>query len=132
MLFRSGEYDVFHVDTEVSDIMAFATDTKRFSNRQQGNQKTSTARLPREEWNKMTQEQRNKVIERIRQERQARSGGKPKPFTPHRQGNVHDVSDVVDIDDIIDYTIMNHAVDINEGRENLNEDADHEDTLLAY
>ena len=37
----NGEYDVFLVDTEVGDIMAFATDTNRFSNQPKPAQQAS-------------------------------------------------------------------------------------------
>jgi hypothetical protein len=42
-----GKYDVFQVDTEVADIMAFATDTNRFGKPHQQNPKASTSRVPR-------------------------------------------------------------------------------------
>ena len=126
-----GKYDVFQVDTEVADIMAFTTDTKRFGKQQQGGPKASSSRVPREEWNKMTQEQRNKVIAKIRQEQQANNDGKPKTSYPQRQANVHDVNDVVDDNDIIDYAVMSHDVHYAEEGDDPKDSADCNDQLLT-
>ena len=53
-----GEYEVFRVDTDISDIMAYATDTNRFGNNRNGSKPMSSF-LPKDEWDKMIREQKN-------------------------------------------------------------------------
>ena len=127
---QDGEYKVFQVDTDISDIMAYATDTNRFGNNRNGSKPTSSF-LPREEWDKLTQEERDRLIAKRRQERMQSNGGK-RPFQASRQANMHDVSDVVDLDSIIDYAIMNHDVAKLDDGDEIKEGTSNDDELLAY
>jgi hypothetical protein len=101
-----GEYEVFQVDTEITDIMAYATDTSKDG--YQG--KPASSFIPRDEWNKLSQEQKDRLIAKRRQERMKQYSGNWKPNQPRRQVNVYDVSNVVHANTLIDYAIMNHDV----------------------
>jgi hypothetical protein len=64
----NGEYAVFTVDTDVSDIMVNATNSNRFGNRRATNNgKPKSNFLPRDEWNKLTQEQKDQLIAKRRE-----------------------------------------------------------------
>ncbi|MFA9289584.1 MAG: hypothetical protein ACEQSA_06995, partial [Weeksellaceae bacterium] len=52
---QDGEYKVFQVDTDISDIMAYNTDMNRFANRKNTG-KSSSGFLSCDEWNKLSQE----------------------------------------------------------------------------
>jgi hypothetical protein len=58
----------------------------------------------------LTQEQKDTLIAKRRQERMSNNEGACKPFQSPRQVNAHDVNDLVCIDKIFDYTIMRHEV----------------------
>ena len=106
-----GNYEAYRVDTDVADIVASATDTNRSGNCQDyGNKKTF---LPWDQWIKLSQEQKDKLIAERQKERMNNTNSKPRVPYPPRQTNMHEVADVVDIDDIIDYTILNHEVTSN-------------------
>jgi hypothetical protein len=81
----------------------------RFGNTSINSNSKSTL-LPRDEWNKITQEQKDSLITKRRQELMGNKEGARKPFQSPRQVNAHNVNYLVCIDDIIDYTIMNHEV----------------------
>jgi hypothetical protein len=87
--------------------------------------------LPTDEWNKLTQEQRDLLIAKRRQERMQGNGGN-RTFQAPRQANVHDVGDVVDLDNIIDYAVMNHDVARLDDVEDIKDTPSNDDELLAY
>jgi hypothetical protein len=127
-----GEYEVFKVDTDISDIMAHTTNTNRFGNPQtNGEDKSKSNFLPREEWNKLTQEKKDQLIAKRRQERMGSNSGYFKPFQPPRQANLHKIDDMVNLDDIIDYTVMNHDVYPQDDKD-LKDDNPKDNALLAY
>jgi hypothetical protein len=86
--------------------MAFTTDTSKGG--YQG--KPNSNFIPREEWNKLSQDQKDQLIAKRRQERMKQNGGNWKSNQPRRQVNVHDVNDLVHVDTLIDYAIMNRDV----------------------
>jgi hypothetical protein len=64
------EYEVFRADTDINDIIVHATNTNRFSKLKaidSGKPKQSNF-LPREKWNKLTQDQKDVLIAKRRQE----------------------------------------------------------------
>jgi uncharacterized membrane-anchored protein len=128
-MYQSGNndegYAVYNIDTDISDIMMVNS-----TNTSSDGQNTSSY-LPRDEWDKLTQEQRDRLIAKRRQERMNQRNGNRKPFQAKRQANVHDVSDVVNLDDFIDYEVMNHDVGKIE-TDDIKGNVDDGDTLLAY
>jgi hypothetical protein len=72
-------YEAYWVDTDFSDILVNTSATNRFGNR-----------IPRDEWEKLSQEERDRVFEKRRQERMVNNrNGNPKQFpSPHR-ANMH-------------------------------------------
>jgi hypothetical protein len=62
------EYTVYSVDTDVTDIMAYATDTTRFGNRSGSGNQSSNCIL-NAEWIKIPEEQRQKILAERKQER---------------------------------------------------------------
>jgi hypothetical protein len=89
--------------------MVNTTNASRFGNTSINSNSKSTF-IPRDEWNKFTQEQKDRLIDKRRQERMGTNEGACKPLQSPRQVNAYDVNDLVCIDDIIDCTIMNHEV----------------------
>jgi hypothetical protein len=124
-------YAVYNIDTDISDIMVNATSTSRFGSNTSYGKETSTF-LPREEWNKLTQEQKDRLIAKRRQERMTSNNGNHKPFPSQRQANVHGITDLVDLDDIIDYAVMNHDVGISGDDGDNKESVESNDELLAF
>jgi hypothetical protein len=61
--------------------------------------------LPCEEWNKLTQDQKDVLIAKRLQERMGHV-----PLSASRQVNIHNVEDLVNLDNIIEYTSMNHDI----------------------
>jgi hypothetical protein len=59
---HGGEYKVFQVDTDISDILAYSTNINRFG-KSSNDMQTKTKYLPHEEWNKLTQDQKNALLE---------------------------------------------------------------------
>jgi Reverse transcriptase (RNA-dependent DNA polymerase) len=102
----NGEYEVFQVDTDISDIMAYNTNTNRFGSNSNIND-VKTKYLPREEWNKLSQAQKDALIEKRRKERFG-NGNSSNRNAP-RQANMHTFEETVNLDDLIDYTVMNHT-----------------------
>jgi hypothetical protein len=83
--------------------MANATNTTRSGRRQEyGNKKTFVLW---DQWIKLLQEHKDKLIAERQKERMNSNNGKPRTSYLPRQANAHEVDEVVDIDDIIDYTI---------------------------
>jgi hypothetical protein len=101
----NGEYEVFNVDTDIDHITAFATGTRLFGNKPASGHPKSKF-LPCDEWNKMTQEEKDKSITKRRQERMSSNDSTSKPLQSLGQANVHEVEDVINIDDIVDYFVM--------------------------
>ena len=67
-IYDYNDYAAYSVDTDVTDIMAFATDTTRLGNRSgSGNQ--SSDRIPYSEWIQLPKEERNKILAKRKQER---------------------------------------------------------------
>ena len=126
-----GEYEVFQVDTDINDIMAYNTDTNRFGKKYNSGKPSSTF-LPRDEWNKLTQDQKDRLIAKRRQERMNNNGNNRNPFQAQRQANVHDVGDIVDLDAIIDHAVTDNDLPMVEDLNGNNEVATNDDTLLAY
>jgi hypothetical protein len=114
---NDNAYAMYNVDTDVSEIMVNA-----------GMQKSSF--LPRDEWNKLSDEEKERLIAKRRQERLNSASGTRKSYPP-RQANVHDIGDVINLDDIVDYTVMKHDV-VSSGEEDDKVKSDDDDALLAY
>ena len=114
---RNDAYEMYNVDTDVSDIMVNA-----------GEQKSSY--IPREEWNKLSDEDKERLIAKRRQER-LNSANRNRKSYPPRQANMHDVGDVINLDDIVDYTVMKHDV-VSSGDGDDKDKSDDDDALLAY
>jgi hypothetical protein len=128
----NGEYEVFNVDTDIDHITAFATGTRRFGSKPASGHPKSKF-LPREEWNKMTQEEKDKFIAKRRQEWMSSHGITSKTLQSLRQANVHEVEDVINIDDIVDYFDMQHDVTSQDDVADVKGDeALSNDALLAY
>ena len=122
-----GNYEAYRVDTNVADIRANATDTNRSGNRQDyGNKKTF---VPWEQWNKLSQEQKEKLIAERQKERMNNTNSKPRVPYPPRQTNMHEVADVFEVD-IIDDAILKHEVTL-DGDDNKGTSTNN-DSLLAY
>jgi hypothetical protein len=118
-------YAVYNIDTDISDmVMVNSTNTS-------GDGQNTSSFLPRDEWEKLTQEQKDQLIAKRRQERMNQRNGNRKPFQVKRQANVHDVSDVVNLDNFIDYAVMNHDVSTIEQVDD-KVTSDDGDELLAY
>jgi hypothetical protein len=84
------------------DILAYNTNMNR-SGTPRNYMQTKTKYLPREEWNKLTQDQKNELLEKRRKEQFGNNT---------RQANMHNVDEQVDLDALIDYTIMNHKAEM--------------------
>jgi hypothetical protein len=63
-----NDYAAYSVGTDVTEIMAYETDTTRFGNRS-GSGNRSSDRIPYSEWIQLPEEQRNKILAKIKQER---------------------------------------------------------------
>jgi hypothetical protein len=76
-----GQYEVYQVDTDISEIMAYASNVNKFSNHP-GIHNQASNRVPYADWIKMTQEQCDQLISKSNQERLAKAGGNSKSFAP--------------------------------------------------
>ena len=99
--------EVYTLETDVSDILANASNISR--GRTQPNRNNSSF-IPREEWLKLSQEQRDELIAKRRKERSAQGGTNSFARNQSRQVHVHDIQDDVNLDDIIEYTVNVHSV----------------------
>jgi hypothetical protein len=125
-----GQYEAYQVDTDISEIMAFAANSNRIINRSGSNIQASN-RVPYANWIEMTQDQRDQLLAKSNQERLAKAGGNSKSFAPSRLANVHDVDTFVYLDHLIDYATMKHEmVVLDDADNNIDEDGGSE--LLAY
>jgi hypothetical protein len=89
--------------------------------------------VARDEWNKLSQDQKDQLIAKRRQERMKQNGGNWKSNQPRHQVNVHDANDLVHVYTLIDYMIMNHdVVPPISTEENTDTSPATADTLLAY
>jgi len=74
-------YEVFHVDTDVSEVQAFVANGNCFGG-QQRNQKPKSSFLPRDEWDKLTQDQKDQLIAKHKLERLNGNNGNRQPYQP--------------------------------------------------
>jgi hypothetical protein len=92
-------YDIFHaVATDISAILAFSSSTTRSFNNVQKVGGANKSFIPRKEWLKLTESQREEILAKRRQESMKDNKGKP-------QVNTHDVTDLICLDDLLDYQI---------------------------
>jgi hypothetical protein len=110
--------------------MANLSDTNRYGSTSNLG-KTQSTFLPRNEWDKLSQEQKDRLIAKRQQERMNQNGYKPKPSQATCQANTHCVADTVSIDVIIDYAINNHERGTTDPDDILKE-SDTDNTLLAH
>jgi hypothetical protein len=114
----------------MSDVMTNVTDTSRIgSNPNNGRPKSSF--LPREEWNKLTQDQEDTLIVKRHQESANDNSSNKGFFQPQRQANLHDVGNVVDFGDIVDYAVMSHDIDPTENEPSSKESAINDDNVMV-
>jgi hypothetical protein len=72
-------YKAYHVDREILEILVNNTITNHFGNSGKSDKAKATF-LPRDEWNKLTHEQKDRLIAKRRQERMNLNLNKSKPF----------------------------------------------------
>jgi hypothetical protein len=78
--------------------------TNRFGSRSTTNDRNVKSNFhPRDEWDKLTQDQKDKIVAKRRQEKEA-----SKSSQSSRQVNLHEVENLVNIDDIFEYVTMKH------------------------
>lgn len=107
-LYDTNDHHTFGIDTDVTDILAYTTNT-RFQG-PSGNRNDQSPYLPREEWLKLTPEKREEILTKRRMEKGAQFNGNGTRPTPHmRSVNTHDTRDVVNLDDILEYTASAHV-----------------------
>jgi hypothetical protein len=82
--------------------------------------------LPRVEWSKLTQDQKDVLIVKRRQERMGHV-----PSAANRQVNLHDVEDLFNLDDIIEYMSMNHDITTPDVKED-SRDASSDNALRTF
>jgi hypothetical protein len=120
-----GEYEVFMVDTDTNDIKAYNSNMNRMGPARNDSE-MKTKYLPREERIKLSQAQKDTLLEKRRKER---SGGNNRSINPNtRQVNAHHMEDLINLDDLIDYTIMSHKIDSTD----VGNDPKNSDDLLAF
>jgi hypothetical protein len=110
----------YGIDTNITKIYANATHTTPGSTSQF---------LPRDEWLKLTQYQRKKIIAKRCIAIGSSPGGLARSSPPIQRVNNHLTIDHVNIDDIIEYTVNTHLVTETEDGEDNNPPAD---MLLAH
>ena len=125
----TNNHHTFGIDTDVTDILAYTTNT-RFQ-RPSGNRNDQSSFLPREEWLKLTPEKREEILTKRRMEKGAQFNGNGTCPTPHlRSVNIHDTRDVVNLDDILEYTASAH---VTMGSTEIGEESSYTpDLLLAH
>jgi hypothetical protein len=89
--YEDNDYASYSVDTDVADIMAYATDTTRFGNRS-GSDNQSSNRIPYSKWIKMSEDKRNKILVQRKKERLETARG-----SQNCCANVHNVDTYVDL-----------------------------------
>jgi hypothetical protein len=126
-----NDYAAYSVDTDVTEIMAYATDTTRFGNRSgSGNQ--SSDRIPYSEWIQLPEEQRNQILAKRKQERleNARRSQTSHPAT--RRANTHNVETYIDLHRIIDNAIMYDEAEPHNDNDASTGTTEGNNDLLAY
>jgi hypothetical protein len=126
-----SQYKVYNVDTDISEIMAYAANSNGISNRSGSNSQASN-RVPYADWIKMTQEQCDQLIAKRNQERLAKAGGNSKSFAPRQLANIHDVDTFVDLDHIIDYATMRLEMVVLDSNNNVSMRMVDQSSWLAY
>jgi hypothetical protein len=106
--FDAQDAYTYGVDTDVTDILAHATDM-RFKGSASSNRNDKSPFVPREDWLKLTPEKREDILAKRRAERSSQAGGSLRPNIPARRVNIHDTQEVVNLDDIIEYTANTHV-----------------------
>ena len=96
--------EVFHVDTDLVDIMAYSTTTSNTSNRPASSSNGTSPFRPREEWLKISPEKKVEILAKRREERGYQNGNSTN-FSTTRSVNIHDIQDTVNVDDIIEYAV---------------------------
>jgi hypothetical protein len=116
---------------DVTEIMAYATDTTQSGNRSgSGNQSSDC--IPYSEWIQIPEEQRNKILAKRKQERleNARCSQTSHPTT--RRANTHNVETYIDLDSIIDNTILYEEAEPNNDNDVPPGTTEGNSDLLAY
>jgi hypothetical protein len=72
-------YALYSIEPDVSDIMVHTKNASRYDNTSININSKSTF-LPQDEWNKLTQDQKDSLIAKCRQERIGNNEGTRKPF----------------------------------------------------
>jgi hypothetical protein len=126
-----GQYEAYQVDTDISEIMAYASKVNKISNRP-GMSNQASNRVPYADWIQMTQEQCDQLIAKKNQKRLANAGGNSKSLAPPRHANMHNVDTFVDLDHLIDYATMKHELALTDADAHSNADEDGGSELLAY
>jgi hypothetical protein len=106
--YDDNDYYGYGVDTDVTYIMAYATDTTCFGDKS-GSSNQSSNRIPYSEWIKLPEDERNKIFAKRKQERldKARNRQASNPVT--RRANTHNIDTYIDIDTIVDNAMMNQG-----------------------
>jgi hypothetical protein len=100
------ENTVFKVDTDVGDLMVHYTNANHNSNTQaNGIGKPKSNFIPREEWIKLSQDQKDQLVGKRRQEMM-----KDKPLATSSKINQHKAEELLNLDDLIEYAAIHHSV----------------------
>jgi hypothetical protein len=103
---------VYHIDTDILAVMVNNNNTNCYGNNGKFDKAQATF-LPSDEWERLTQEPKDRLISKRRQEPMGLNVYKSKPYQPKRQVNAHHAADTVNIDDNMDYTVNTHEVGMN-------------------
>jgi hypothetical protein len=116
------DYKAYQIDMDISNMFVRAINTNQSGNNKH-NVEPWTNFLPIDEWEKMTQDQNDKLI--------CNAGYKESSQTK-LQAKLNDVGDLLNIDDIIDYTINTHEVETLEIDDENKESDTSKDVLLPH
>jgi hypothetical protein len=125
-----GGYEAYCADMDILEIMANVGNINRYGSTSNLG-KTHLIFLPRNEWDKLTQERKDWLIAKRQQEQMNQNDYKPKSSQATCQANTHCVADTVNIDDIIDYAVNNHERGTTDPDDILKE-SDSDNTVLAH
>ena len=106
--YKDYTMEVFHVDTDLEDIMTYSTSTSYPSNRTAFSSNGASPFLPREEQHKLSSEKKKEILAKRRKERDYSNENSNSPQVARRV-NVHDIQDTVNLDNIIEYTAMRYT-----------------------